>query len=232
VVAGPAASGAYADATGAAGARGRRAGRRGSAGTPRRGAARRAAGGTTAAVPAAARPGEVDGDRLDDADGYDDDYDDGPGGAGTGKGGGRRRRVTWRVVLFTVVILAIVGGAIATIQWYGRAAYFVGFQGDQVAIFKGRPGGVLWIDPSLVEETDLERDRVPPSRLRDLENGKEQASLSDAQRYVNNISAEADELNPPTTTTTTTTTVPGATVPPTTPTGSTLTPLTSTPPPG
>jgi protein phosphatase len=216
-----AATGAYAEATGAAGARTRRPGRRATARSARRAA--------TAAAPAAAGTADVDGDRLDDVGGDDDDYyDDAPASARDGRGGGRRRRVTWRVVLFTVVLVAVVGGAIATIQWYGRAAYFVGFQGDQVAIFKGRPGGLLWIDPSLVESTDLERDRVPASRLRDLENGKEQASLADAQRYVRNISAEADELDPPTTTTT----IPAVpTVPPTAPTGSTLTPLTSTPAP-
>ncbi len=171
---------------------------------------------------------DVDGDRLDD----DDDADDGGGyddeSPAARHGGGRRRRVTWRVVLFTFVLGAIVVGAIATIQWYGRSTYFVGFQGDQVAIFKGRPGGLLWIDPSLVTSTDLERDRVPPARLRDVENGKEQASLAEAQRYVNNITAEADQLDPPTTTTTT---PPVTTVPPTAPTGTTLTPLTSTPAP-
>src|SRR5690606_11904108 len=38
----------------------------------------------------------------------------------------RPRRVTWRVVLFVVVLVAVVGGAIGTIEWYGRSAYFVG----------------------------------------------------------------------------------------------------------
>jgi protein phosphatase len=215
-----AATGAYAEATGAAGVRARRSGRRATARSGRRGTTA-----TTPTVAAGTAAADVNGDRLDDGDGYDDDYDD--EAAGPRHGGGRRRRVTWRVVLFTLVLVAVVAGAIATIQWYGRSTYFVGFQGDQVAIFKGRPGGLLWIDPSLVESTDLERDRVPPSRLRDVEQGKEQASLADAQRYVSNISAEADELDPPTTTTTSTTLPPGATAP----TGTTLTPLTSTPAP-
>jgi PPM family protein phosphatase len=125
----------------------------------------------------------------------------GRGAAGTATRTGRRR-LTWRVVLFTLLLVAVVGGAIATIQWYGRAAYYVGFEGDRVAIFKGRPGGLLWIEPSLVETTELERDRVPPARLNDIETGKEQGSLAEAQRYVANVSDQADELDPPTTTTT------------------------------
>ena len=119
---------------------------------------------------------------------------------------GRRRRFTWRVALFALLLVAVVGGAIATIQWYGTAAYFVGIEGDRVAIFKGRPGGLLWIEPSLVEVTDLDIDRVPEARLHDIEAGQEQASLADAQRYVTNVSEQADALDPPTTSTTSTST--------------------------
>ena len=46
----------------------------------------------------------------------------------------KARRVTWRVLLFVLLVVALVGGVIATIQWYGTSAYFVGFDGDQVAI--------------------------------------------------------------------------------------------------
>ena len=128
------------------------------------------------------------------------------------------RRLTWRVALFTLLIIGLVGGVVATIQWYGTSAYFVGFEGDEVAIFKGRPGGVLWIAPELVDVTDLERDRVPASRRADIDDGIEQASLADARRFVANVSEQADELDPPTTSTTapTTTTAPATTVPPTT----------------
>jgi serine/threonine protein phosphatase PrpC len=115
----------------------------------------------------------------------------------------RTRRVTWRVLLFSLILLALVGGAFATIQWYGRSTYFVGFQGDRVAIFKGRPGGVLWLDPVLEETTGIERDEVPADTRDDLEAGQEQSSLADAHRYVDRLSDRADELAADTTTTTT-----------------------------
>jgi PPM family protein phosphatase len=113
------------------------------------------------------------------------------------------RRLTWRVLLFSLILLALVGGAFATIQWYGRSTYFVGFEGDRVAIFKGRPGGVLWLDPVLEETTDIERSHVPADTRDDLEAGKEQSSLADAHRYVDRLSVRADELAAETTTTTT-----------------------------
>jgi protein phosphatase len=128
----------------------------------------------------------------------------------------KARRVTWRVLLFVLLVVALVGGVIATIQWYGTSAYFVGFDGDQVAIYKGRPGGVLWIDPDLVDVTDLDRDEVPDARVADIDAGVEQGSLADARRYVANVTEQAEELAPQATTTTVpaTTTAPTTTVPP------------------
>ena len=98
------------------------------------------------------------------------------------------RRLTWRVLLFSLILLALVGGAFYTIQWYGRSTYFVGFEGDRAAIFKGRPGGVLWLNPVLEETTDIERSHVPADTRDDLEAGKEQSSLADAHRYVDRLS--------------------------------------------
>ena len=115
----------------------------------------------------------------------------------------RARRVTWRVLLFSLILLALVGGAFATIQWYGRSTYFVGFEGDRVAVFKGRPGGVLWLDPVLEETSSIDRDDVPADTLDDLEAGKEQSSLANANRYVDRLSERVDELAAATTTTTT-----------------------------
>ena len=50
------------------------------------------------------------------------------------------RRLTWRVLLFSLILLALVGGAFATIQWYGRSTYFVGFEGDRGRDLQGTPG--------------------------------------------------------------------------------------------
>jgi protein phosphatase len=159
-------------------------------------------------------------DRLPVLDDVPLDGDRDAGGARHRVRQSRGRRFTWRVALFSVLVIALVGGVVATIQWYGTSAYFVGFDDDRVAIFKGRPGGLLWIEPELVDVTDLERDRVPDSRRHDIDAGIEQSSLADARRYVTNVTEQADELDPPTTTTTaprtTTTRPPSTTAPPTT----------------
>ena len=58
-----------------------------------------------------------------------------------------RRRVTWRVVLFVVAVAAVIGVVFGAVNYYGRHTYYVGFDQNEVVIFKGRPGGVLWIHP-------------------------------------------------------------------------------------
>jgi protein phosphatase len=124
------------------------------------------------------------------------------------------RRSTRRATVVTVVLaVLIVGATFAGTAWYARSGWFVGLEGDRVAIFKGRPGGVLWFDPTLEERTNVESDDVPPSRLPQLEDGKEESSLTDARQYVERLEEEGARLrarSPSTTTSTPPTTALGA----------------------
>jgi protein phosphatase len=117
---------------------------------------------------------------------------------------GPRTRFTWRTALFLVLVLAVFGGAFATIQWYGTSTYFVTFDGDEVVIYRGRPDGILWIEPELEERTGIERADVPPRFVRRIEAGTEQPTLTDARQLVANIEADiADAADTPGTTSTT-----------------------------
>ena len=77
----------------------------------------------------------------------------------------RRRVLTWRVGLFVLAFLAIVGVTIGVIVYMGRNTYYVGVQDQQVVIFRGRPGGVLWIQPELAETTAIPLSEVPAARV-------------------------------------------------------------------
>jgi protein phosphatase len=125
----------------------------------------------------------------------------------------KARRFTWRVLLFVLLLVGLAAGVVATIQWYGESTYYVGFQGDRVAIFQGRPGGVLWIDPELVETSELARDRVPEDRVDELDAGIEQSSLHEARGYVERVTERSERLSSTTTAATrpTTTTTAGTT---------------------
>jgi serine/threonine protein phosphatase PrpC len=125
----------------------------------------------------------------------------------------RPRRVTWRVVLFLLLFVGVLTSAGAAVNWYARHTFYVGLQGSQVVIFRGRPGGLLWFQPTLEKRTTLSTDEVVEARLPDLRKGKPQSSLADADRYVNNLEQEAkaaQAARTPTTTSTTTTTARGS----------------------
>jgi protein phosphatase len=118
----------------------------------------------------------------------------------------QRTRLTWRVLLFTLLVLGVIGGALATIQWYGTGAYYVSFDGDEVVIYQGRPGGILWVDPELEERTGIDRADVPERYVPAIIAGNEQPSLAKARQLVGNIERDIDEGDTGTGTSTTTTT--------------------------
>jgi serine/threonine protein phosphatase PrpC len=106
-----------------------------------------------------------------------------------------RTRFTWRVVVFLLLIIAVIGGAIATIQWYGTSTYYATFDQDEVVIYQGRPGGILWVDPELEETTGIAREDVPARYVDAIEDGQEHSSLAAAQAYVANIERDIEELD-------------------------------------
>ncbi|HEV3402544.1 MAG TPA: Stp1/IreP family PP2C-type Ser/Thr phosphatase [Acidimicrobiales bacterium] len=101
------------------------------------------------------------------------------------------RRLTWRVIAFCVALGAILAVIVGAFAWYARSTYYVGVDGDRVAIFKGRPGGLLWFEPTLHERKPLTTADVLPARLPDLRAGHQVSSKADADRYVNEIRQEA-----------------------------------------
>jgi protein phosphatase len=103
------------------------------------------------------------------------------------------KRVTLRVVIFLVAICIVVGGAIACLGWYGRSAYYVGLSKDRITIFQGRPGGVLWFQPTVVERTSDTPSSVLSYRLQFLEAGQVEPSLTQARQYIANLVAEKTE---------------------------------------
>lgn len=111
--------------------------------------------------------------------------------------------MTWRVGLFigSMVVLALF--VLGFVWWTGNRTYYVGTDGEQVVIYRGRPGGLLWIEPEQVESTDVRLDEVPGARRTEVTDGVQEPSLSAARTYVRNLREQIDQTRPSTTTTTT-----------------------------
>ena len=117
----------------------------------------------------------------------------------------RPRRVTWRVLLFVLLFVVVLAGAATAVGYYARNTYYVGFKGDAVIIFKGKPGGVLWFKPTVEEDPHVTRGQVVPAQLDRVSAGHEESTLQSARDYVTNLTTTTTS-----TSTTTTTTVPQA----------------------
>ena len=65
-----------------------------------------------------------------------------------------------RVVAFFLVIVVVLGVAVLAVGWYATRTYFVAFDAEQVVIYRGRPGGLLWIEPTVKEESAPSLDRA------------------------------------------------------------------------
>jgi serine/threonine protein phosphatase PrpC len=115
----------------------------------------------------------------------------------------RSRRFTWRVAGFLLLLVAIAGAVVFAVSWSANKSYFVAYDGDQVAVFRGKPGGVLFFDPEIVSTSALTRDDVLPVYRDDVEGGKEFDSEAAALRYVSRLTIAAQEAEAASTTTTT-----------------------------
>jgi serine/threonine protein phosphatase PrpC len=97
----------------------------------------------------------------------------------------RRRGRLWRRLLAVVGLLGLLAAGLIGAQTFLSSRYWVGFDGDQVAIFQGVPGDVAGVRLSrLAERTDIRRAQVPAAWQTRLDDGVTRSGLEDARRYA------------------------------------------------
>jgi len=106
----------------------------------------------------------------------------------------RPRRLTFRSLLFVVLVLAVAGAAVGAVWWFARNTFYVGVDGQEVVIFRGRPGGVLWVEPTIEERKSYLLADVPPERRQDVEKGHVEATLEEARAYFRSLQRRTDEV--------------------------------------
>jgi protein phosphatase len=126
------------------------------------------------------------------------------------------RRITFRVLLFLVLLGGLAYAAWYVIEVYVGDSYFVGLQRNQLVIYQGRPGGFLGLEPKIVDHTGVTKAQVGSIVLPALQSGVQEPTRTAANQYVSQLVKDECGLeNPPATctptTSTTTTTVPVAT---------------------
>lgn len=112
----------------------------------------------------------------------------------------------WSAVVAVLLIATTVTGI------YARNGYFVGFDAnDNVTIYKGRVGGLLWFEPTVDTQTRLNGDDLPEDVRREVLLNRTFASSSQAARFLSLVQSAILDARFPTTTTPTTT--PTTTIP-------------------
>ncbi|MEQ8842720.1 MAG: protein phosphatase 2C domain-containing protein [Acidimicrobiales bacterium] len=91
---------------------------------------------------------------------------------------------TWRLGLFVATVLLVLGILASSVVAYARSAYFVGIDGETVVIYRGRPDGVLWFDPTLEEPLTLTVSELDSDDLDDVAGGVEFDTLDEARAYA------------------------------------------------
>ena len=102
----------------------------------------------------------------------------------------KRRLVTARTIIFTTLVLAVFVVAFVVTAAFGRSGYFVGYEDDTVAVFQGRPGGVLWFQPTLAATSRLERDDLTPEFQARIARNPEFSSQGAAERYLEQLALD------------------------------------------
>ena len=100
-----------------------------------------------------------------------------------------------RAIAALILTVLIVIGGIWVIASYARNNYFVGFENQQIVVYQGRPGGVLWFDPTVEEGVGLLRDDLTPALASEVEGNPEFDNLADAQQYVSKLEDRVDQAN-------------------------------------
>jgi protein phosphatase len=104
--------------------------------------------------------------------------------------------VTWRLGLFVGAVLLVLGVLVSSVVAYARSAYFVGLDGEEVVIFRGRPDGVLWFDPTVEEPLVLTVAELEADDLREVVDGVEFDTLDEARDYAETLVQRATTDDP------------------------------------
>jgi hypothetical protein len=91
-----------------------------------------------------------------------------------------------RILALVVVMVVCVGGFIAL--RHQRSGYFVAFTNSSssatIAIYKGQPGGLLWIKPTVVEVSITKRNAMQSEFQREIDRVQQFDSVDKARSYL------------------------------------------------
>lgn len=100
----------------------------------------------------------------------------------------RSLATAFRIFTFLVLFGLIVGLGVFGIKTYANGEYFVGVNStNHVAVYQGRPGGILWFKPKVVATESISTSSLSSAIVAKLQSGVVETSYAAAVQYVNNL---------------------------------------------
>lgn len=97
---------------------------------------------------------------------------------------------SWKRRHIMVTLAALLGStALTGVVWatYTTTGYYVGVDGQVVALFKGPPKEILWLKGGLVKRTSLSVCQLPPDEAARLRSGDRRGTETKAEQYVQDL---------------------------------------------
>jgi len=104
-----------------------------------------------------------------------------------------KRRRSLRKWLAVGLVAAVGVAVFGLIGVYSRSSYFVGFNEGQVVVYQGRPGGVLWFDPTIEANSPLIEGDLSDALVLEIEKNPDFGSVDDALSYIDEVETRAQE---------------------------------------
>ncbi len=102
-----------------------------------------------------------------------------------------RNRSVVRTAGFVIAAVLLLGAIPGSVVWYARSSFFVGLEGQQLVIYRGRPEPVLFFKPTITERTNVSTNDILPSAIPPLQKGFTTSSPGSAHKYIENLNQEA-----------------------------------------
>lgn len=100
----------------------------------------------------------------------------------------RSLATAFRIFTFLLLFGLIVGLGVFGIKTYANGEYFVGVNSsNHVAVYEGRPGGILWFKPKVVSTEQIATSSLSTAIVSKLQIGVVETSYAAAIQYVNNL---------------------------------------------
>ena len=95
--------------------------------------------------------------------------------------------VTSRAIAIALGVIVLVVAVIAAVGWYARGGYYVGTLGDEVVVFKGRSGGMLWFEPTVESRAGVLLTELTADDRALVTAGHETESRDGAEAFISDL---------------------------------------------